>query len=127
MMFFYRCIIFLASKIANQEKIHYFFELFNFNNKGYLLESEITLMLLAITRGHPYRLFSLILSSGLSSIPLYSAGAYKVDQKYHPPSINAIAKLAKDALSNAIVVLYELSASSLSIVTVDTRIPRSSH
>lgn len=52
-----RCAIFLTSKIANQEKIHFFFELFNFNNKGYLYESEIILMLLAITRGVLYRLF----------------------------------------------------------------------
>ena len=33
-------------------------------------------------------------------------GAYKVDQKYHPPAINTIAKLAKNALSNANVVRY---------------------
>lgn len=51
---FTRCAIFLTSKIANQEKIHFFFELFNFNNKGYLYESEIVLMLLAITRGTSY-------------------------------------------------------------------------
>jgi len=74
------CAIILASKIANQEKIHYFFELFNFNNKGYLYESEITLLLLAITRG-----------------------AYKVDQKYYPPPLAVITKLAKEALTNAAV------------------------
>ena len=53
----FRCAIFLTSKISNEEKIHYFFELFNFNNKGYLFESEIILMLLAITRGADMALY----------------------------------------------------------------------
>eukprot|EP01036_Dinobryon_divergens_P030911 gene30911-40229_t len=89
------CAIFLTSKIANQEKIHFFFELFNFNNKGYLYESEIILMLLAITRG-----------------------AYKVDQKYHPPAINTIAKLAKNALSNANVDPSKQSLRKPELVTI---------
>ena len=35
---------------------------------------------------------------------LCTIGAYKVDQKYHPPAINVVTKLAKSALSNATAV-----------------------
>lgn len=69
----------LVSKISNLEKIHFLFDLFNFNEKGYLIESELMLLFLSISRG-----------------------AYKVDQKYAPLPIKAINGLVKDALSFAV-------------------------
>ena len=67
----------LVSKVSNEDKVNFFFALFNFNNKGYLLESEVVLMLMTITRA-----------------------VYKIDRTYHPPSVNVINRLAKEALKN---------------------------
>jgi hypothetical protein len=72
------CIICMVSKVATQDKIHFFFELFNFNNKGYLNESELTLLFMAVTRG-----------------------AYKVDQKFPPPTIKTIKTLVSECLTFA--------------------------
>ncbi len=44
------CLICLCSSLSNAEKVEYIFELFNFNEKGYLVESELSLSLLSITR-----------------------------------------------------------------------------
>jgi hypothetical protein len=68
------CVVCLISKCDNQEKIHFFFDLFNFNNKGYLFESELMLLLLAVSRG-----------------------VFKADQKYLPPNNKTIALLVKEA------------------------------
>eukprot|EP01033_Poteriospumella_lacustris_P009062 gene9062-6512_t len=68
------CIICMTTKVSTKEKVEFFFDLFNFNNKGYLNESEMTLLLMAVSRG-----------------------AFKVDQKFHPPP----AKLIKDMVTNA--------------------------
>ena len=72
------CMVCLASKMSNMEKVYFLFDLFNFNNKGYLFESEISLLLMAVTRG-----------------------AYKVDQKFLPPNTKTIEDLTKKALKCA--------------------------
>ena len=72
------CVVCLTSKVDNMEKIHFFFDLFNFNNKGYLYESELTLLLLAVSRG-----------------------VFKADQKYLPPNNKTIAMLVKEAFLHA--------------------------
>lgn len=72
------CVICLTSMISNQEKIYFFFDLFNFNSKGYLYDSELTLLLLAITRG-----------------------VFKVDQKYIPPNNKVITSLVLEAKLHA--------------------------
>jgi hypothetical protein len=72
------CIVCLTSKVDNIEKIHFFFDLFNFNNKGYLYESELTLLLLAVSRG-----------------------VFKADQKYLPPDNKTIALLVQEAFLHA--------------------------
>lgn len=74
------CVVCLASRMSNEEKIGFLFDVFNFNNKGYLLKSELSLMLQSITRG-----------------------VYKMDQKYVPCSIQVIRELVDDALSRAVV------------------------
>jgi hypothetical protein len=68
-------VVCLVSRQSNLEKIHFFFDLFNFNNKGYLLESEIKLMLLAVSRG-----------------------CYKADQKYVPSPMKVIDELTAECL-----------------------------
>lgn len=72
------CIVCLTSKVDNVEKIHFFFDLFNFNNKGYLYESELTLLILAVTRG-----------------------VFKADQKYLPPNNKTVALLVQEAFLHA--------------------------
>lgn len=67
-------VICLTSKISNKEKVYFFFDLFNFNKKGYLYDSELTLLILAISRG-----------------------VFKADQKYVPPSNKTIAMLVQEA------------------------------
>ena len=67
-------VICLVSKLSNKEKIQFFFDLFNFNNKGYLYESELVLLFYAISRG-----------------------VFKADQKYIPPSNKSIAHLVEEA------------------------------
>eukprot|EP00981_Chlorochromonas_danica_P008901 scaffold2340_cov185-Ochromonas_danica.AAC.3 len=67
-------IILLTSKISSLEKVESFFTLFNFNNKGYLNPSELTLLFLAVTRG-----------------------AYKIDQKFLPPTLKVIKGLVSKA------------------------------
>ncbi len=69
------CVIGMTSKISSLEKVHYFFDLFNFNDKGYLNESELTLLFMAVTRG-----------------------AFKIDKKFHPPSPKLIKGLVDEAL-----------------------------
>ena len=71
-------VICMVSKLSTQDKIHFFFELFNFNNKGYLNESELTLLVMAVTRG-----------------------VYKVDQKFPPPSVKTVKALVTEALEYA--------------------------
>ncbi len=44
------CLVCLCSSLSNAEKVEFLFELFNFNEKGYLVESEMSLLLLSITR-----------------------------------------------------------------------------
>ncbi len=39
----------LCSTLSNEDKVRLIFELFNFNEKGYLVESEVSLMILSIT------------------------------------------------------------------------------
>jgi Ca2+-binding EF-hand superfamily protein len=68
------CIVCMTTKVSTREKIEFFFDLFNFNNKGYLNESEMTLLMMAVSRG-----------------------AFKVDQKFHPPQ----AKLIKELVTKA--------------------------
>ena len=70
------CVVCLTSKVDNLEKIHFFFDLFNFNNKGYLNESELTLLLMAVSRG-----------------------VFKADQKYLPPNNRTIALLVQEAFT----------------------------
>lgn len=72
------CIVCLTSQVDNIEKIHFFFDLFNFNNKGYLFESELTLLFLAVSRG-----------------------VFKADQKYLPPTNKTIALLVQEAFLHA--------------------------
>jgi hypothetical protein len=71
-------IVCLTSKIGNKDKINFFFDLFNFNDKGYLFQSELTLMMLALSRG-----------------------VFKVDQKYLPPNNKVIAMLTLEAFLHA--------------------------
>jgi hypothetical protein len=72
------CVIGMTSKISSLEKVHYFFDLFNFNDKGYLNESELTLLFMAVTRG-----------------------AFKIDKKFHPPSAKLIKNFVDEALTYA--------------------------
>lgn len=44
------CLLCLASALSNAEKVELFFDLFNFNDKGYLVESEISLLIQTVTR-----------------------------------------------------------------------------
>ena len=71
-------VICLTSKIDNIEKINFFFDLFNFNDKGYLYDSELALLLLAVSRG-----------------------VFKADQKYLPPSNKIISMLVQEAFLHA--------------------------
>ena len=72
------CVVCLTSALSNQDKLFFFFDLFNFNDKGYLYDSELTLLLLSITRG-----------------------VFKVDQKYLPPSNKVITSLVMEAKIHA--------------------------
>jgi len=40
----------LCSCMSNKEKVEFLFEMFNFNNKGFLLEPELTLLMLSVTK-----------------------------------------------------------------------------
>lgn len=73
------CSICLLSKLSNIDKIHFLFDLFNFNSKGYLLPPEISLLLISVT-----------------------AGAYKADNKFVPPSSALTASILQQALSFAL-------------------------
>jgi len=44
------CLVCLCSQLSNAEKVEFMFELFNFNEKGYIVESELSLLILSITR-----------------------------------------------------------------------------
>ena len=77
------CVIGMTSKISSLEKVHYFFDLFNFNDKGYLNESELTLLFMAVTRG-----------------------AFKIDKKFQPPSAKLIKNLVDEALTYAKTEAY---------------------
>jgi len=44
------CLVCLCSRLSNAEKVEFMFELFNFNQKGYIVESELSLLILSITR-----------------------------------------------------------------------------
>jgi len=44
------CLVCLCSQLSNAEKVEFLFELFNFNEKGYIVESEMALLILSITR-----------------------------------------------------------------------------
>ena len=44
------CMIVLASALSNTRKVQMLFDLFNLNDKGYLTESEVSLMVLSIAR-----------------------------------------------------------------------------
>eukprot|EP01031_Cornospumella_fuschlensis_P045617 gene45617-55830_t len=68
----------MTSKISSLDKVNFFFSLFNFNDKGYLNDSELTLLMMAVTRG-----------------------AYKIDQKFVPPSVRVIHTLCKEAFKFA--------------------------
>lgn len=72
------CIILMTSKVSSLEKVQFFFDMFNFNSKGYLNQSELTLLLMAVTRG-----------------------AYKIDQKFIPPSAKTIKALTAEGLGYA--------------------------
>lgn len=73
------CVICMVSKLSTSDKLQFFFDLFNFNNKGFLNDSELTLLIMAVTRG-----------------------VFKVDQKFHPPSAKVIKELVKEAFTFAI-------------------------
>lgn len=73
------CVICMVSKLSTSDKLEFFFDLFNFNNKGFLNDSELTLLFMAVTRG-----------------------VFKVDQKFHPPSAKVIKELVKEAFTFAI-------------------------
>ena len=45
------CVIALASKLSDTSKIEYLFDIFNFNEKGYLLYDELTLLIMSIMNG----------------------------------------------------------------------------
>jgi hypothetical protein len=45
------CVMCIISKISNLEKINFLFDLFNFNDKGYLLETELLLLFQSVTFG----------------------------------------------------------------------------
>jgi hypothetical protein len=64
------CSVALLSKLSNIDKINFLFDLFNFNSKGYLLPPEISLLLLSVT-----------------------AGAFKADNKFVPPSHSLVASV----------------------------------
>jgi hypothetical protein len=70
------CCVCLLSKLSNLDKIHFLFDLFNFNAKGYLLPPEISLLLISV-----------------------STGAYKADNKFAPPSHTYVANVVSQALS----------------------------
>jgi hypothetical protein len=72
------CLICLVSSLATEDKIGFFFDLFNFNEKGYLLESEMVLLMMAISRG-----------------------VFKVDQKFLPPVLRIVQKIAKESFKYA--------------------------
>ena len=42
------CMVLLCSRLSNEKKVKLLFDLFNFNGKGYLVESEISLLLLSV-------------------------------------------------------------------------------
>lgn len=69
------CIVSLCSKISSENKVNFFFDLFNFNSKGYLNENELILLIKTVTRG-----------------------VYKIDQKFLPPSDKEVKDLVKEAL-----------------------------
>ncbi len=70
------CVLCLLSKLTNVEKVHFLFDIFNFNSKGYLLPPEIGLLLLSVANG-----------------------AFKVDSKFIPPSSKVLAELVAAALT----------------------------
>lgn len=70
------CMICMTSKVPTREKVEFFFDLFNFNSKGYLNESELTLLIMAVSRG-----------------------AFKVDQKFYPPPVKLIHEMVSSAFS----------------------------
>jgi Ca2+-binding EF-hand superfamily protein len=71
------CSIAMVSKLATQDKIHFFFDLFNFNNKGFLNESELTLLIMALTRG-----------------------IFKIDQHFLPLEMKTVKSLVTEAFSS---------------------------
>eukprot|EP01038_Epipyxis_sp_PR26KG_P010600 gene10600-14240_t len=71
------CALVLISKLTNKMKIYTIFDIFNFNNKGYLLESELFLMFSSLTRG-----------------------VFKIDHSYIPPTMTVISDLIKFLLTN---------------------------
>ena len=72
------CVVCFASALSNAEKVAFIFDMFNFNEKGYLLEPEISVLLSSVT-----------------------AGVYKADPNFVPPSPAMMQLLLKTALSFA--------------------------
>ena len=81
------CAICLLSSISTEAKIHYFFDIFDFNKKGYLIESEISLMIHTIT-DVAYKIDSSILHPSETAIQILvtdimnSVGQKRNDYKY---------------------------------------------
>lgn len=44
-------VICLASRLSNEDKVRFLFDILNFNQKGYLVESEVSLLLISVTNG----------------------------------------------------------------------------
>ena len=45
------CVLGMASTLSVKKKVEYFFDIFNFNAKGYLTKSEISLMIKTVSKG----------------------------------------------------------------------------
>jgi hypothetical protein len=68
------CVICLVSSLSNSEKVQFLFDIFNFNDKGYLIESDLSLLLLSAT-----------------------TGIFKIDPSIPPPSLNIQKLVLKQA------------------------------
>lgn len=63
------CLVCLLSRLSDTEKVEYLFDIFNFNSKGYLLESEMSLLLVSVVNG-ALKADKLVLSATLKTISL---------------------------------------------------------
>jgi hypothetical protein len=73
------CIIILLSSLSNADKVGVLFDLFNFNDKGFLYDSEISLLILSVT-----------------------ATVQKADSKIKPPTLSVQRQIVREAMEFAI-------------------------